>query len=120
MLKSLLRKVLSNGGDDHDPYGRAVREDLAKRMFAPPRESSGRRGAVSDRATNPVTDPSFDRIKPTVEKMGVAFSRRLRKLRLRFLCVGHTESISPIDGRFELVRLAVADRLVAPPGCLSQ
>ena len=36
-----------------------------------------------DQPANPVTDPCFDRIKPTVEKMGVAFSRRLRKLRLR-------------------------------------
>jgi hypothetical protein len=33
MLKSLLRKVLSNGGVDYDPYDRTVREALAERMF---------------------------------------------------------------------------------------
>jgi hypothetical protein len=35
MLKSLLMKMLSNGGVDYDPYDRTVREDLAKRIFAP-------------------------------------------------------------------------------------
>jgi hypothetical protein len=36
-----------------------------------------------DQPANPVTDACFDRIKPIVEKMGVAFGRRLRKLGLR-------------------------------------
>jgi hypothetical protein len=37
MLRKLLRKALSNGGVDYDPYDRSVRENLAERMFAPHR-----------------------------------------------------------------------------------
>jgi hypothetical protein len=36
-----------------------------------------------DQPTNPVTDPGLDRVKLIVEKMGVTFGRRMRKLRLR-------------------------------------
>jgi hypothetical protein len=35
MLRKLLRKALSNGGVDYDPYDRTVRESLAEREFAP-------------------------------------------------------------------------------------
>jgi hypothetical protein len=35
MLRRLLRKALSNGGVDYDPYDRTVRESLAEREFAP-------------------------------------------------------------------------------------
>ena len=36
-----------------------------------------------DQPANPISDPGFDRIKPTVEKMGVTLDRRMRRLRLR-------------------------------------
>ena len=35
MLRKLLRRALSNGGVDYDPYDRSVRETLADREFAP-------------------------------------------------------------------------------------
>jgi hypothetical protein len=35
MIRKLLRRALSNGGVDYDPYDRTVRETLAEREFAP-------------------------------------------------------------------------------------
>ena len=35
MIRKLLRRALSNGGVDYDPYDRTVRESLAEREFAP-------------------------------------------------------------------------------------
>jgi hypothetical protein len=35
MIRRLIKKALSNGGVDYDPYDRTVREALAERMFAP-------------------------------------------------------------------------------------
>jgi Sulfotransferase family len=40
MLRRLFRKALSNGGVEYDPYDRAVREQLAERMFAHDRGES--------------------------------------------------------------------------------
>src|ERR1700760_1078087 len=34
MIRKLLRRALSNGGVDYDPYDRTVRESLAEREFA--------------------------------------------------------------------------------------
>jgi hypothetical protein len=42
MLRKLLRKALSNGGVDYDPYDRSVRENLAAREFAPYRGEPAR------------------------------------------------------------------------------
>jgi hypothetical protein len=38
MLRRLIRKALSNGGVDYDPYDRRVREDLAQREFVAHRD----------------------------------------------------------------------------------
>jgi hypothetical protein len=79
MLRKLLRRALSNGGVDYDPYDRTVREKLAAREFAPYRGEPARGTIAGSRLILDIIQETF----PTAELTAAYFENLDTLLRYR-------------------------------------